>query len=86
MSEEKFKVHRAHKMLDWIENEVTDWAHGLVTEHFGVECPSELNKEQIEEVIEEYEELSDYAGGDWLAIGMRNVVSIWENENDVYLL
>ena len=28
MSEENvgFRVHRAHKMMDWIENEVTEWA------------------------------------------------------------
>ena len=32
MSEEVgFRVHRAHKMMDWIENEVTEWAF---------ECPS----------------------------------------------
>ena len=29
-------VHRPHKMLDWLEGEVTDWAFGLVQEHFGV--------------------------------------------------
>jgi len=86
MSEEKFKVHRPHKMLDWLENEVTDWAYGLVTEHFDVECPSDLDKSQIEEVIEQYEELSEYAGGDWLALGMRNVISNWENEHDEYLV
>lgn len=86
MSEEKFKVHRPHKMLDWLENEVTDWAYGLVTEHFDVECPSDLDKSQIEEVIEQYEELSEYAGGDWLALGMRNVISNWENEHDEYLI
>lgn len=86
MSEEKFKVHRPHKMLDWLENEVTDWAYGLVTEHFDVECPSDLNKSQIEEVIEQYEEMSEYTGGDWLALGMRNVISNWENEHDEYLV
>lgn len=86
MSEEKFKVHRPHKMLDWLENEVTDWAYSLVTEHFDVECPSDLNRSQIEEVIEQYEELSEYAGGDWLALGMRNVISNWENEHDEYLI
>lgn len=86
MSEEKFKIHRPHKMLDWLENEVTDWAYNLVTEHFDVECPSDLNKSQIEEVIEQYDEMYEYACGDWLALGMRNVISNWENEHDEYLI
>ena len=86
MSEEKFKVYKAHKMLDWIENECTEWAYGLIQEHFGVDCPSELTREQLDEVISEWEELSEYAGGDWLALGMRNAINAWENENDEYII
>lgn len=83
---EPFKVYKAHKMLDWLENEVTEWAYGLIQEHFGVECPSELSREQLDEVISEWEELSDYAGGEWLALGMRNAINVWENENEEYLI
>lgn len=83
---EPFKVYKAHKMLDWLENEVTEWAYGLIQEHFGVECPSELSREQLDEVISEWEELSDYAGGEWLALGMRNAISVWENEKEEYII
>jgi len=81
MSEEKFKVYKAHKLMDWIENEVTEWAFGRVTEHFGVDEVETLTREQIEEVIEEMETFDD-----WCYTGLRNVVSMWENENDEYLV
>jgi len=82
----KFEVRRPHKMMDWLEGEMTDWAIGLVTEHFGVEEVDLLDREQLDEVIAEYERLSEQAGYDWLAIGMRNAIGIWENENDEYIL
>lgn len=81
MSDEPFKVYKAHKLMDWIENEVTEWAYNQVTEHFGVESPEELSREQIEEVIEEMENFDD-----WCYTGLRNVVNCWENENDEYLI
>ena len=81
---EKFAVHRAHKMLDWIENEVTEWATGLIQEHFGVECPSELSQSQIEEVIAAWEDLVDYDG--MLGLGFRNAINVWENEHEEYLI
>ena len=80
-------VHRPHKMLDWIEGEVTEWAFGIVQEHFGVEDPTELSEEQIKEVVDEYNLLDESdMGYDWLALGFRNVISSWENENDEYLV
>lgn len=78
---EQFKVYKAHKLMDWIENEVTEWAYNQVTEHFGVDSPEELTREQIEEVITEMENFDD-----WTYTGLRNVVSCWENENDEYLV
>ena len=76
-------VHRPHKMLDWLEGEVTEWAFGIVQEHFGVEDPTELSEEQIKEVVDEYNLLDESdMGYDWLALGFRNVISSWENEND----
>lgn len=86
MSEEPFKVYKAHKLLDWLENEVTEWALDLVNSHFGVSSPEELTEDQINEVISEWEELSDAAGYDWPALGLRNIINIWENENETYLI
>ena len=83
---DNFTVHKPHKMMDWLESEMTDWAVGLVTEHFGVEEVDLLAREQIDQVIVEYERLSEMGGYDWLAIGMRNAVGIWENEHDEYIL
>lgn len=77
----KFEVHRAHKMLDWVESEVTQWAEGLITEHFGVEDPNDLTREQMIEVCEVYEQIdTDY--GDTLSIGFLNVIRWWESENE----
>tara|TARA_R110001606_G_scaffold296412_1_gene444204 strand:- start:19556 stop:19825 length:270 start_codon:yes stop_codon:yes gene_type:complete len=83
---DKFEVHKPHKTLDWLEGEMTDWAIGLVTEHFGVEEVDTMSREQIDEVIAEWGNLLDQNGYDWLALGLRNVISIWENENDEYLI
>ena len=54
---EPFKIYKASKMLDYIENELTEWALGLVTEHFGVETIEELSREQLDEVVTEYYDL-----------------------------
>lgn len=78
---EPFKVYKAHKLMDWIENEVTEWAFNQVNEHYGVDSPDELSQEQIEEVIAEMNTFDD-----WCYTGLRNVVSQWENENDEYLI
>jgi hypothetical protein len=56
---DNFTVHKPHKMMDWLESEMTDWAIGLVTEHFDVEEVDLLAREQIDQVIVEYERLSE---------------------------
>jgi hypothetical protein len=81
---EPFKVYRAGKMLDWIENAVTEWAEGLVLEHFDVGSIEELTREQIDEVVTECGEVSNYDST--LGLGFRNVINTWENEHDEYLL
>ena len=85
MSEGKFEVYRAHKMLDWLEGEATQWAENLVEEHFGCEEISELTKDQIEEVIAVAEDLDEHYG-DMLSMGMYNIVRYWESENEEYIL
>ena len=77
---EPFKIYKAHKMLDRIENEVTEWAYSLVTEHFGVETPAELTRDQLDEVVVEYYEISEYDGT--LGMGVLNVIRMWEDENE----
>lgn len=78
---DKFKVHKPHKLMDWIEQEVTEWALDLVTEWFNVENAEDLTREQIDEIIEEMDNFDD-----WIYTGLRNIVGIWENENDEYLI
>ena len=41
---DKFKIHKAHKMSEWIENQVIEWALELIQNHFGVEGPEELSR------------------------------------------
>jgi predicted DNA-binding transcriptional regulator AlpA len=86
MSEEVgFRVHRAHKMMDWIENEVTEWAQAAVFEHYGVEEVTELSRDQIEEVAAEADRLDeDY--GDFISLGFFNIVRWWESESEDYVL
>lgn len=86
MSEEVgFRVHRAHKMMDWIENEVTEWAQAAVFEHYGVEEVTELSRDQIEEVAAEADRLDeDY--GDFISLGFFNIVRWWESETEDYVL
>ena len=85
MSEFKM-VHRPHKMLEWLEGECTDWADGIIKEYFGVEEIDTLSKEQIEEVVTEWELLTEDRSYDLLSMGFRNVISSWENEHDEYLI
>lgn len=80
---EKFEVHKLHKMSDYVENIVTEWAFDLVTEHFGCDV-GELTMAQLEEVIEEYGVIDEYDS--FLAMGFRNVISTWENQNGEYVL
>ena len=86
---EAFKIHKAqiykaHKMLDYIENEVTVWALALVTDHFEVETAEELSRDQIDEVVAEYYGISEYDRT--LGLGFRNVIGVWENEHAEYVL
>ena len=79
-------VHKPHKMVEWLEGECTEWADGIIKEHFQVEDTDTLSKEQIQEVIAEWELLLDSASYDFLAMGFRNIISSWENEHDDYLI
>jgi hypothetical protein len=80
---EKFKIHKANKMADWVENAVTEWASDLILGHFEVESIGDLTRKEIDEVIEEWEELSSY--NDWLGLGFRNCICTWETENNEYV-
>lgn len=80
---EPFKVYRAGKMLDWIENAVTEWAEQMVLEHFEATSIEDLTREQIDEVVIQYDEVSDY--DTTLGVGFRNVISAWESGNDEYI-
>ena len=79
-----FKIYKASKMLDYIENQLTEWALDLVTQHFEVETVEELTREQIDEVVAEYYDLDEWDGT--LGMGFRNIINTWENENDEYII
>ena len=83
MSEGKFQVVKAHKMLDWLEGEVTEWANNQITEWFGCDDVTELTEEQVQEIVDASED--DNLDG-WLSLGLRNVVNQWQNEHDIYLI
>lgn len=83
---ESFEINRPGKMLDYLEGQVTEWAFGLIEEHFGVDSPDELTRDQIDEVIDQWNELLESSGLDFLALGLRNAISQWENEHDDYII
>lgn len=83
---ESFEINRPGKMLDYLEGQVTEWAFGLIEEHFGVDSPDELTRDQIDEVIAQWNELLESSGLDFLALGLRNAISQWENEHDDYII
>jgi hypothetical protein len=79
MMVEKFTIHKAHKMAEWLESQTTEWAMDLVENHFG--CPvGELTLEQIREVGDQCVAMFDY--DNMLSLGVRNVITMWEDEND----
>lgn len=80
----KFKIHKAHKMSESIENQVTEWALELIQNHFGVEGPEELSREQLDEVIEQWAEMLKY--DKTLASGLYNCISIWENDREEHIV
>lgn len=87
MSEEEneFTLHRVHKLIDWLEQEATDWVLDAVKSHYEVEAVEDITKDQIEEVIAFWYEGGNYHDDDYISLALRNVISIWENENDEYL-
>jgi len=82
MSDEKFSINRLNKFEDWLENECTDFSYDKIKEHFNVETVEELSKEQIMEVVDYSEEVSS----SWVSLGLRNCISLWENENEEFVL
>lgn len=81
---EPFKIYKASKMLDYIENQLTEWALDLVTQHFDVETIEELTREQLDEVVAEFYDLDEWNGT--LGMGFRNVINIWENDHEEYVI
>ena len=82
MSDEVFKVHRAHKIQDWLEQQCTEMIETRITEHFGVDSTDVLTEEQIKEVITEWENTED----SYISMSLRNCINTWENENDTFLI
>ena len=81
MSDEVFKVHRAHKIQDWLEQQCTEMIETRITEHFGVDSTDNLTEEQIKEVITEWENTDD----SYISMSLRNCINTWENENYTFL-
>ena len=78
----EYKLHKQHKISEYLENEATEWVIGSITDHFEVELIEELTIQQIEEVVKEYENCDDQ----YIAMALRNSISQWENDNDQYVL
>lgn len=71
----------------WLEDAVTGWATDLVLGYFHVASVEELSRQQVDEVASEAEELEqDSAVFPPLALGLYNVVRVWEGEHDEEVL
>lgn len=87
MSDEKFELYRIHKMQEWLEREATEWVLDKVTDYFGVENAEELSREQLDEVIEYWEDgMTNYYDDQYIGMALRNVIATWENEHDEYIV
>ena len=64
---------QTHK-IEGLKMNASKWADGIIKEHFQVEDTDILSKEQIEEVIAEWELLTD-SPNDFLGLGFRNIIS-----------
>lgn len=73
--------------LEWIEDQVTEWATDLVVDHFAVGSVDELSREELDEVVSQWQKL-DKAPSHFhpLALGLRNVIRAWESEHDEEVL
>jgi len=80
-----FEWHRTHKILDWVEREMTECVEEYVTEYYGIESVEELTDEQLAELDHfRNEELNDNHP---LQMGFSNVIVhvenlIWEREQE----
>ena len=72
-----FEWYKTHKVMEWVEREMTECVEEYVTEFYGIEEIHELTEEQIGE-LEEFRqnELQDYHP---LQMGFSNVISYWEH-------
>ena len=80
---DKFKIHKAHKMSEWIENQVTEWALELIQNHFGVDGPEELSRNQLDEIIVQWEEMLEYVDK-YPEAGMLGLLLLYPAQNDNY--
>ena len=75
---EKYTFHRAHKVEDWIANEMYDTVFEQVTQWFGVEQIADITEEQMDEIIDFREnDLNEYSPLQW---GYSTIISEWEDE------
>ena len=74
-----FDVPKMYKFEDHIEDQATDYAINVVEDFYGVEDFNDLTQEQIEEIriFAEYDDRNFYTN---TAMGLRNVISMWENQ------
>jgi len=80
-----FEWHKTHKILDWVEREMTECVEEYVCEYYGFESVEELSQEQLDE-LETFreEELTEHHP---LRIGFSNVINhmenlLWEREQE----
>lgn len=75
-----FEWYKTHKIMDWVEREMTECVEQYVCEFYGVEDTNNLTEEQIDELIAwRDEELQEYHP---LQMGFSNVISAWENQEE----
>jgi len=80
-----FEWHRTHKILEWVENHMTESVEEYVTEYYGLESIEELTEDQLAELYTfRDEELQEYHP---LQMGFSNIINhvenlMWEREQE----
>ncbi len=84
--EMSYKLHKTHKLNDWLEQQATEWVQSSILDYFNVDNIFELTQQQIQEVVEEWETFLDQPHQNFVTMALRNNISDWESEHGIEVI
>ena len=74
----QFEVPRLHKYEDWVDQQIADTVHEIVTEFYEVDSFDELTEEQVDSINQWVEENDPF----FLGPRFREMIDNWYYENE----